>query len=90
MKNYYSFFPGYNQIDFYADTVGQHILLFAIGDQVSNSIVINVVANQPPIYYQPPIYDQPPIYYQSPDYLNPNYPEQSSYQAPSYQHQIYL
>lgn len=82
-KNYYSFFPGYNQINFYADTVGQHILLFAIGDQVSNSIVINVLANQPIIYSQPPSYPQQ------------YYPQQSSYQTPGYQppgysHQTYL
>lgn len=82
-KNYYSFFPGYNQINFFADTVGQHILFFAIGDQVSNSIVINVLANQPPIYNQPPSYTQQ------------DYPQQSSYQTPDYQppgysHQTYL
>jgi len=82
-KNYYSFFPGYNQIDFYANTVGQHILLFAIGDQVSNLIVINVAANQSPNYDQPP------------DYILPNYPPQSNYETPnhqpqSYQHQTYL
>ena len=82
-KNYYSFFPGYNQINFYADTVGQHILLFAIGDQVSNSIVINVLANQPSIYNQPPSYPQQ------------YYPQQSShqtqsYQPPGYSHQTYL
>lgn len=52
IKNYYSFFPGYNQINFYADTVGQHILLFAIGNQVSSTVVIDVAGNQPPIYYQ--------------------------------------
>jgi hypothetical protein len=51
-KNYYNFFPGYNQINFYADTVGQHILLFAIGNQVSSAVVIDMAANQPPIYYQ--------------------------------------
>ena len=50
-KNYYNFFPGYNQISFYADTVGQHILLFAIGDQVSSTVLIDVSANQAPIYY---------------------------------------
>ena len=82
-KNYYSFFPGYNQINFYADTVGQHILLFAIGDQVSNSIVINVVANQPPIYNQPPSYPQQD-YLPQPSYQTP------SYQPPGYPHQIYL
>ena len=51
-KNYYNFYPGSNQINFYADTVGQHILLFAIGNQVSSAVVINVAGNQPPIYYQ--------------------------------------
>jgi hypothetical protein len=49
-KNYYNFFPGSNQINFYADIVGQHILLFAIGDQVSSAVVIDVAGNQPPIY----------------------------------------
>lgn len=88
-KNYYSFFPGYNQINFYADTVGQHILLFAIGDQVSSSIVINVIANQPPAYDHPPSDNQPPVYPQ------PYYPQIPSYQTPSYQppeysHQFYL
>ena len=53
-KNYYNFFPGSNQINFYADTVGQHILLFAIGDQVSSAVVIDVSANQAPIYHQQP------------------------------------
>ena len=53
-KNYYNFFPGSNQMNFYADTVGQHILLFAIGDQVSSTVVIDVSANQAPSYYQQP------------------------------------
>jgi hypothetical protein len=77
-KNYYNFFPGYNQINFYADTVGQHILLFAIGDQVSSSVVIDVAANQAPVYNQQPS-NQPPIYYQPSDYVP------SNYQLPSYQ-----
>jgi hypothetical protein len=79
-KNYYSFFTGYNQLNFYADTVGQHILLFAIDNQVSNAAVINVVANQPPSYSQPLNYNQPPSYNQLPSYNQP----------PAYQHQIYL
>jgi len=53
-KNAFYFYPGYNQIDFYADSVGQHILLFVIGGQVSNSIVIDVTS-----YYPPPSYQQP-------------------------------
>jgi hypothetical protein len=45
--NAYYFYPGYNQIDFYADTIGQHILLFVINGQVSNSIVIDVTSYYP-------------------------------------------
>ena len=58
--NAYYFYPGYNQINFYADTIGQHILLFVIGGQVSNSIVIDVTSYYPPSNPQPvPTY--PPI-----------------------------
>jgi hypothetical protein len=45
--NAYYFYPGYNQIDFYADTIGQHILLFVIGGQVSSSIVVDVTSYYP-------------------------------------------
>lgn len=47
VKNAYSFYSGYNQIDFYADTIGQHILLFVIDNQVSNAIIINVALYNP-------------------------------------------
>jgi hypothetical protein len=50
-SNSFYFFPGNSQISFYADTVGQHILLFIINGQVSNSVVINVVPYTPPTYY---------------------------------------
>ena len=46
-KNAFYFYQGYNQIDFYADTIGQHILLFVINGQVSNSIVIDVTSYNP-------------------------------------------
>ena len=52
-KNAFYFYPGYNQIDFYADSIGQHILLFVIGNQVSSSIVVNVASYYPPSYPQP-------------------------------------
>lgn len=52
-KNYYYFNPGYNQINFYADAVGQHILLFIIDGQVSNTVIINVVAYYPPVPPRP-------------------------------------
>jgi hypothetical protein len=70
-------------MNFYADTVEQHILLFAIGDQVSSSIVIDVEANQPSIYYQQPSY-QPPIYNQLLEY-QPSY-----YQPPGRQGDLQL
>ena len=49
------FYPGYNQMDFYADSIGQHILLYVIDGLVSNSIVIDVTG-----YYRPP-YQQPAV-----------------------------
>ncbi len=54
--NSFYFFPGGNQINFYADTVGQHILSFIINGQISNSIVIDVLPYTQP--YPAPI---PPI-----------------------------
>jgi hypothetical protein len=41
-KNSFYFYPGNNHIGFFADKTGQHILLFVIGNQVSNAIVIDV------------------------------------------------
>jgi hypothetical protein len=62
-KNTFQFYPGYNQIGFYADSIGQHILLFVIGNQVSNSIVVDVTSNYPPSYPQPvpPTQTLPPV-----------------------------
>jgi hypothetical protein len=74
-SNSYNFFPGANQIGFYADTIGQHTLLISINGQVSNAIVINVVSNQPSAYQQPsyqqPSYPQPSYY--PPTYVTPIY-----------------
>ena len=52
----FSFFPGSSQIDFYADTIGQHILLYIIGGQVSNAIVIDVTNAYLPTYPMTPSY----------------------------------
>ena len=54
-KSDYYFFPGDSQIVFSADTIGQYILLFIIGGQVSNSVVIDVVPFEPPYQYPWPI-----------------------------------
>jgi hypothetical protein len=51
-KESFYFFPGSSQIDFYADTIGQHVLLFNIGGQVSNAIVVDVSSTYPPAYPQ--------------------------------------
>ncbi len=81
-KNRFYFFPGSSQIGFDADTIGQHILLFSIGSQVSNAIIINVVPYHPQPSYQLPSYQQP-IYQQ------PNYYQQPSYNPPVYQQPSY-
>ncbi|VVB63027.1 Uncharacterised protein [uncultured archaeon] len=65
VKNYFYFYPGYNLINFYADTVGQHILLFAIDYSISNAVAINVAPFTQA--YTPP--------YQNPSYQNP-YPRE--------------
>ncbi len=82
MKNSYNFYP-YNSIGFYADTVGQHVLLFAIGDQTSNVILIDVVASYPqgaaqPGYQQPSGYQQPG-YQPPPGYGQPSYQPSGGY-----------
>jgi hypothetical protein len=61
LKNSYYYFPGYSQMGFYADTIGQHTLLFVINGQVSNAVVIDVVGYQPPVSQQT-------------EYLQPSYP----------------
>ncbi len=53
MNSYY-FYP-YNQIGFYADQEGQHLLFFNINGQPSNIIVVDVTQYQPPS--PPPIYN---------------------------------
>jgi hypothetical protein len=54
-KNSFYFFPGNSQIGFYADAIGQQILLFIINGQVSNSVVIDVVPYTPPYQYPTPV-----------------------------------
>jgi len=45
-ENTYSFYA-YNQLRFYADEVGQHLLFFNVANQPSNVIVVDVVPYQP-------------------------------------------
>jgi hypothetical protein len=51
-RTYFNFNPGYNRIPYRGDVAGRHYLLFTIGDQPSNSIIIDVngdevVSSQP-------------------------------------------
>lgn len=62
------YFYQYNQMNFYADTIGQHVLLIVINDKVSNAIIINVVSSSSSSYSQPS-YQQPS--YQPPSYSPP-------------------
>lgn len=54
-KDSFYFFTGDSQIDFYADTIGKHIMLFIIDGQVSNAIVIEVAPYTLPYQYPAPI-----------------------------------
>jgi len=56
-RNSFYFYPGSSQIGFYADTVGQYVLLFVIGSQVSNAVVVDVTSYYPAI--QQPVYAYP-------------------------------
>lgn len=37
----------------FLDTIGQHILLFVIDEQMSNAIVVDVISYQPPYINHP-------------------------------------
>ncbi len=43
-----NFFAGYNSLNYMADKVGRHILLFVQNNQPSNSIIIDVISQAPP------------------------------------------
>jgi hypothetical protein len=74
--NYY-YFNQYSQMNYYADTIGQHVLLIVINGRISNSIIINVVSSSSS--YSTPSY-QPPTY-QQPSYSPPSggYPSSGGY-----------
>ncbi len=49
----YQFYPGYNTMNFLADRVGRHILLFVVNNQPSNAVIVDVFAQIPPSQGQP-------------------------------------
>lgn len=46
-RSSFYFYSPYTRINFYADTIGQHILFFTLNNQVSNSIIIDVTGYTP-------------------------------------------
>lgn len=44
-----NFYAGYNSMNFMADKIGRHILLFVLNNQPSNSIIVDVISQVPPV-----------------------------------------
>lgn len=44
-----NFYSGYNSLNFMADKVGRHVLFFVLNNQPSDSIIIDVIAQAPPV-----------------------------------------
>jgi hypothetical protein len=44
----YQFYPGYNTMNFNADQVGRHILLYVVNNQPSNVVIVDVFAQAQP------------------------------------------
>lgn len=83
---YNLYFYPYNRIGFYADEIGQHILLFMLNNQPSNAVVIDVVSYYPTSggYQQPLGYQQSSNYQSSQTYQPPSgYPQTGGYQQTS-------
>ena len=53
-------YPGYNSLNFRADEVGRHILLFVLNNQPSNAIIIDVISQAPPDQQMAALADMPP------------------------------
>jgi len=66
-----NFYAGYNSLNFLADKVGRHILLFVLNNQPSNAMIVDVIS-QPPTApsasQMQPGSDMPPAYGQSGGY----------------------
>lgn len=59
-----NFYSGYNSLNFRADKVGRHILLFVLNNQPSNAIIVDVISQAPPAVQtsvaMPPSNNMPP------------------------------
>jgi hypothetical protein len=49
----YQFYPGYNTMNFPANRVGRHILLYVVNNQPSNAVIVDVFAHVPLAQSQP-------------------------------------
>jgi hypothetical protein len=66
-----NFYSGYNSLNFRADKVGRHVLLFVLNNQPSNSIIVDVISQAPPAQqYQTPSAQQYPAAGQMPPSSN--------------------
>ncbi|MDD1749186.1 MAG: hypothetical protein LUO89_04855 [Methanothrix sp.] len=66
-----NFYSGYNSMNFKADKVGRHILLFVLNNQPSNAVIVDVISQAPTaqqtateVQVQPST-DMPPAYNQA-------------------------
>jgi hypothetical protein len=66
-----NFYSGYNSLNFMADKVGRHILLFVQSNQPSNSIIIDVISQAPPTQQTPAAGSMPPSSNMPPAYNQP-------------------
>jgi len=55
-----NFYSGYNSMNFMADKVGRHILLFVLNNQPSNAIIVDVISQAPPAQQAPAASLMPP------------------------------
>ncbi len=77
----YSFYPGYNSMNFYADKVGRHILLFIVNNQPSNVIIVDVISPAPPAIQTQPLAGQIPYGGSQASYTGPMPPANQQYLA---------
>ncbi len=67
-----NFYSGYNSLNFMADKVGRHVLLFVQSNQPSNSIIVDVISQAPPVQQYPAAGQMPPSSNMPPAYNQPN------------------
>jgi hypothetical protein len=67
-----NFYSGYNSLNFMADKVGRHILMFVLNNQPSNSIIVDVISQAPPAQQAVSAGQMPPSTNQPMGYVAPN------------------